>query len=451
MATTFTWYVDNNVVGGLSDGTSWANADFNLEELYEGTNHTALGQNVAISYDSDVSYGVGSRIITLAGFEQRHILASLDDANDEYRIGAAERSSTVQYSFAPVSAEVGFTVAGLTMDAGTGAIVLTSGINAHAVVTYRDCTFDSDGSLTPHGGDGAFVKLLDCKRLAGASTARIHCGFGGYLYIDNLQAEVGHTLVDDLLDSQGNGGFTAVIENTDLSAIIASGGGLCQSIGTSDDLTFIKLRRCKMPTSWTPFQSTPTTYTGFIVDIAECDDGSEYPYFLYIDGRTGQAELDTTQYLSDTYDGSTNFSVQIDTYDIFSSGNNPNPWAPFKYKLATIPGQDLSASQTVSVELSGPAGLTDLDVWIECVAPDATDQPLGVKHTTQTSNLNAASPTALTASSAVWNVTTATEYSIDCVIPALTGVTHGNVDVYVCVGKPAVSALNVAMPTIAAT
>lgn len=233
------------------------------------------------------------------------------------------------------------------------------------------------------------------------------------------------------------------IMDTDLTQFISASGDIFE-----DSLVLgrplVKILRCKLP-SGLGLTAGLKNSGKWIFDIQESDEGDGYHYFLY-EIETGQAEEDIIQFLTASdakYDDINGFSVQVDTTTLASVLN------PFRYKLAIIPAQDIAAAnQTVAVELTGPAALLDNDVWIEVAVQDNTDQGLGIIKTSKPANL--LSGTALTSSSAVWETTTDTEYSISVDLGAFTNVTNTNVAVYLNVALPSIT-VNFDLPTIANT
>ena len=439
MTITADWYVDSTAAG-LNDGTSWTDAAQSFEYMAETLSPT-LDDVFFVANDHAAVYASNLDISMLK--PQRSLWVSVDPADDSYTPGATETLNNTLFGIIHPGDHFGCTFGGITFESTSAFSTANSLVNVRVIL--HESTVKS---ITIYGAanDGSVAKFNDCTWYGlSQASGRIFCGNGGHVHIDNMQAHASHTKVDSLFEGIGNGSAHFVCENTDLSALIVAGGDIAKLPLIGDDSFFLKLRRCKLPATWDLFSSTPVNNKNIYVDIAECDAGDGYGYFLYYDGVLGQVEQDTAQYLNDTYDGTTFFSAQFDT-----NANTINVFNPLKYKLGTLPAQDLSSSKTVSIELSGPAGLTDADVYAVVVVSDNTDLALGKKYTSLPAD-PVSGTSALTSSSAVWNITTGTEYKIDVVIPALANATNSNVDVYLCVGKPSVAGLNAAMPTIANT
>ena len=190
--------------------------------------------------------------------------------------------------------------------------------------------------------------------------------------LDNITATDGFLFPNTGLVSQnGGGGNLLEIYNTDLTQFMGATSSLVANYSAGNDVAYVKVRNCKWPAGATPYGGSATPVACHF-DLAGLDTGDNYAYFYEEDTSLGIAEYDGVQYLSDTYDGTTSFSTQIDT------GSTADISAPFIRKLGTIPAQDLTTAKTVSVELAGSAGLLTTDVWLECVIQDTTDQALGV-------------------------------------------------------------------------
>ena len=250
---------------------------------------------------------------------------------------------------------------------------------------------------------------------------------------------------DPLVNAVGSRGWLTFL-NTDLTTFITANGDIIEDALNGDDFLMLKLHRCKLPSGMGIFASTKAGGVGYEVDITSCDVGDGYHYFFF-ENIWGQVEEDLTQFLTASdakYDGTVGFSAQIDTLALASQGE------PFSYTIALFPAIDLAtANQTVSIELTGPAGLTDTDVWIECVISNDTDEAKGDVVSSRNADFMAAG-TALTSSSAVWETTTDTEYSIDLDLGAFTNVDNTVVKVIIYVSKPSIT-VNFDLPTIANT
>lgn len=434
-----TYYIDSNA-SGANDGTSKTDAAESLGYLVNTVGGVSGENTFYFAHDHVAGYTANTDI-TLPGGQQD--LISIDFSDDSYTPGADESvGNGSRYYFSGTADAVSkIHVAGIIINPEDEFRLEGNGTRYY----FKDC--DPVGCehnfIIRNDGVEAFFDNCDIN-YGGGGFRSIRAENGALAHFFNCRAEAGITAGDNLFAPGGNGGGRIICENMDLTGFIGSGDNLVQVSSSTEDYCEVTFKRCKLPASWN------YVYTGesnFRFDISECDDADEYAYFFYLNSVYGQAEIDLTQYVDDgsvTYDGTNEFSVQIDT------DSDATPYAPFKYKLATIPGVDLTTAQSVNVQLSGGSGLTDKDVWLEIEIQDATDQALGIIQSTQASDPEG-SGTALSAGTATWANTTPTEYEIEHDIGAQTGVTNSNVTVYICVGKASEAALNVSMPTIADT
>jgi len=315
-------------------------------------------------------------------------------------------------------------------------------------VRFEDCTFEkhhASGSVFASSSSSGsqrsgMCELINCTVIAEHSSNSLTFPTDGY--IDNLQAGAGHAAIDTVFILQASlGGNDVRVTNTDLSALGAT--ATCVSFANADHGNII-LDRCKIGASQT-LHSTILVPTNTIT-VSSCDAGDGYYYSYYADFY-GAAEQDTTTYLNATYDGTNGFSIQVDTTAEASIST------PFRYKLGSIPAQDLSSSKTVTVEATSATGSLDNgDWWLELVRQDNTDQALGVAETTQhaTATESGDGTAHTTSGTGTWTSGAATDY-IETITPgALANVDNDTVEVWVVVAKPSLT-INFDLPTIAAT
>ncbi len=316
-------------------------------------------------------------------------------------------------------------------------------------VYFNDCdlifTNTSPADEIIFNADGQKFEMKDCSLKFGASGQSFQIT-ESHIYLDGVYGASGTVKILQLIEClNSSGGFHVEIINSDLDSIMATDSDLFLGLNLNQEQFKIRIHNCKLPTGFTINNGVTIPNPHYDIEMSSCDQGDGYHYFYHAN-KVGHAEEDTAQYLNATYDGTNGFSAQIDTEA------ECNDVKPYSFKIGTIPATDLStANQTVSIELVGPAGLTDSDVWIEVEAQDDTDQSLGVIVSTRNvTKIGAGNGTALTSSSEVWNVTTDTEYSISVDLGAYTNVDNTNVSVYAVVAKPSIT-VNFDMPTIAAT
>lgn len=432
------WYVDSNAVG-LNTGLSKADAAQSIQYLFN-TIGIADGDEVWVAHNHNHAYATAANIQINPGAGVSVALYSVNFTGDVYTPGAYETTLNTSYDFVfnPTSdGDIRIVFAGITMESKDDWSINTD--------STRVVFVDAD----PVGGSHFGTNILgqaNSKNVIKGSTLRfvnyIISTTGGFWHFDNISAHASHTAVAALIEAYA-GSNLIEIHNSDLTGILTSTGAILQDRVYGDN-NHIIARGCKLPSSWKLTASGTIPNPNIIADIAHCDIGDGYYYFLYRYGGHGQAELDTAQYLNDTYDGTNGFSAQIDTDD------KCDYFDPFIYPIGTIPGQDLTTAKTVDIELSGPSGLLDNDVWPIALIQDTTDQALLKEVSGRPAN-PLATGSALPSSSAVWNVTTATEYKLSLNLGAQTGISNSNVHVALCVAKKNVAALNAAMPVLRAT
>ena len=437
------YYVDSNA-SGTNAGTSWANAAQDLQYLcativptFADGDFIYIAHNHVAGYTAATSCAIQNVALTIV---------SVNSSTGVYQIGADEShaSGTSNYEISGGADSENFVIfAGIKAFAGDD---FATSFNGRCFV-FVDCEVGGNGGATSITlSQQAKHAFYNCAFKLGGSVRKISLTAGATAYLNGCYAAAGHSKVDNLMNiTQRNG--TVEVYNCDLDSLINTNGALFEN-QQGDDGVNIRLGNCKVPSGFSIFDISTTTNA---ISDPTGSAGTADQYYGSIREHTGlgMAEVDTTQHVVSgaaipTYDGANEFSIQVDTYAECS-----NFW-PFRCKLAIIPAQDLTTAKTVSIELSGPASLTDSEVWIECVIQDTTDQALGAIQSSQNSDpLSAGTP--LIAGSATWVTTTATEYKIEHDLGAQTGISNSNVEVYICVGKSSVAALNVSMPTIAAT
>ena len=250
------------------------------------------------------------------------------------------------------------------------------------------------------------------------------------------------TLVANLF-SNNVVGQSGIVRNTDLSTIMAATSNFIGAQVISNDSIDWVIERCKLPTNMTLINGTPP-YIGHRVKVVQSGSADDYYHFEMVE-RFVDSIQDRVTYLNATYDGVNGYSTKITTTD------DINPFNPYKYLLATLPGQDLTVAKTVTVELTSDAGLTDQDISIELVTQDVTDQALGDVITSNTTTDKLAAGTNLvTAGTGTWTAGDTEDYIITKDIGAKAGITNSNVQVWVVMAIE-LTAANFDAPTIGLT
>lgn len=273
----------------------------------------------------------------------------------------------------------------------------------------------------------------------------------GEIRMRGVSGATGTTKVDGLVEIlAGAGSFIIDIRDTDLDSMMAANSELIFGDGGSlDNINYralIHLHNCKLPSGFSIHNESPLAIPHYEFFMTSCHVGDNY-FQTYYEVPEGTIEDDTTQYLDLEYEGTSKLSFK------FTTSAEANDVKPLRHPIGILPAQDIAtANQTMTVEfVSSDSGLTDTDVWFEFETQDDTDQSLGVLHTTRNATaLGAGNGSSHTTSSAVWNVTTNTEYKETKDLGAFTNPTNSNVVAYACVAKPSIT-VNFNSPTIAAT
>lgn len=378
---------------------------------------------------SDASTSTDAAIITIALPDGVQVWSVSDTNLDQYSAGAVIDNTagltTDWIIFTPAANGWG-AFRGVTFNTNEN-VQCTAG--DPYILFFTECTFqkqDVSGNVMVWGGGSCRalrIHLKDCTYDSAHSSNGI-AATGCHLYIDNLIAGGGHVAMSFLIAHSGGlmSNVTEII-NTDITPLLSASGDIYSFV--ANDAVIANVRRCKIGASQ-GFSINPISRFNETMTVSSVDTGDGYHYFRYED-MFAIVEEDTTQYLNATYNGTNGFSTKIIT------SAEVSPATPFKYKLCTLTSRDLSGAsgETFKVELVSPtAGLTDTDVWIELEYQDNTDQALGVTQDTLNADPLAAG-TPLNSSSAVWQVTTDTEYDITEQILQKAAVTNTNVTVYV--------------------
>lgn len=427
-----------SLAAGLADGSSWTDAETRLQDVAG----LAVNDIINIASDHDMTT-VASRVYTLP---DGITIRSVNRTTGAYERGALEgpgpSTGTADASFS-LTGTNGPTVKFHGMD-----FIYPDDANFNTQGGrwfFEDCSMlfmnTFQGQLK-NSYDSQFVVYRNSVWGVTTSISAWYMSQGTRVIWDNVTPHASHVSVDYLFEA-AFGGNIIEIYNTDLAAFLNSAAGIIKDRAAGDDHLILKMRRCKLPTSWVVFKTAAVEYN-YEIDIAECDTGDGYSYFYYEIGKYGQAEFDTAVYTGDsTFDGTTAFSVAVDTLV------SADPANPFAYKIHTFGDIDLTTSKTITIEFTGPSGLKTNQVALSAVINDTTDEALGVAIDSKPTDPYDAT-TALTAGTATWTGGGASNYKIDLVLGAQTGVDHSNIDVEIHVGSgAAISGLNFDMPTIA--
>ena len=435
------YYVDSNA-SGANNGSSWTDAYADVVTALAGS--VSTNDDIYAAHNHAASYG-SSQTMT---FPNGVTVTSVNSGTDAYQAGAQETCSTSSADITITSTGdnnsriffrgIRFVAGDDLIFQGTGAMYrfFEGGIGAN----------QGSGSRIHLANDGVTVVAESGTLDFGNAANYIDVTNGSKLYLRDMSAQGGSTAVTFLFeaDSAGNGGRSIHAEDCDFSNVIAASGYLFSGTAGVADNLHAEIKRCYMPSGWGIFSAATSSNYNYRIYISETGNADSYYRFYYADQNLGTAQDDTTTYLNATYDGTNGISAQLD------SGSDATPQAPFKYKLWSKAAVDLTTAQTVTVECTSDASLTDNDLWIEVVRNDNTNEALTVTNSTQNSDPLAAGTGLTTAGTGTWTNGDTEDYIITYNIGALANVDNGTVTVYACVGAASIAA-NFDLPTIAAT
>lgn len=361
---------------------------------------------------------------------------SVDDANcDQYKRGASEGVTSGDYNFGNFSGTILYMRGMEFTSADDFVTTLASPITFFA----DDCSFTMTGTSAldrwfNNSADAQALVARNCDFVFGGDGQGFKGGNGKKVVLIGGSISGNNEVINR--GSTGEGGTTLIMRGVDCTGMIPLVDSVVMVGSTSgDDVLHVDVKGCLFNSdvmNYSFIETSPTAMHGAISVNVSAIVGDNYFYQLALDAM-GEVETDTTQYLigGATYDDSTGFSLQAFSRD------RANAIAPFRFLLAVLPAQDLSGgAKTYTVELvSSDSGLTDLDIWLDVMTQDNTDQALSVINTTLPNNILGAG-SALTISSAVWASTSNTEYSISVTVPQKANVSNSNVEVWVCLSKP---------------
>lgn len=319
----------------------------------------------------------------------------------------------------------------------------------------RGMTLAAGESLQIRAASAGSSRLIDCdlKQLSSSETFTIGAiTQDGTIFMDNVNCYVNGTNV--ALSSNSNviiwtGGSIQAVAGTppglsfgvetgtvQLNGIDLSNCSYAIAATGAESGLILKAVRCKLPSNIGPpsFDTTDGTRFEFY------NSGTADNYYNFdISTYAGEISLDTSQYLDATYNGSTGYSVLMD------SNANSTKRLPLYYNLCEIPSIDLTTSKTITVEISqvgsgsAPTALQNDEFWVAVESTDGTDLALA-EYFKSTETMVFESPSDLTSSSETWNVTTdVTNQKVSVVLDAVTGASDVPLRVLVYLAAPSLS------------
>jgi hypothetical protein len=268
-------------------------------------------------------------------------------------------------------------------------------VNSYGSVFFENCEFDFSYAIANAHFRGYnyanSITLKDCT--FGFSHVDQYIGLigGGYIEIDNMKFLTGTTLRNVFLQNMDSFGGKYTVKNTDISALVAASGAsiLKSTVNNASNQTKseVKLSNCKVPTTSFSWIGTRNSYDNYLFEAYNCwsDDTN---YHVVILSYLCDVSSDAANYLTATSDGTTNYSLFVE------SSSACNKAARFRFKVATVYA---GANATFKLNMihagvgSGTSGdLTDAEIAMEVVYPDATYGTLGKRQSTRSVDTNEA-------------------------------------------------------------
>lgn len=313
------------------------------------------------------------------------------------------------------------TVRGITFNS-CSKLEIESDINEGSLWKFQNCTLKpgivTDGPINIWYGS---AELQDCTLVVGGLTY-FHVYSAAMLIARNLIISGTFRTTSGFIIPADSS--TLEISDSDLSSLLGTPALVSGGIA----LARTSLHKCKMPAGRDIVSYTTAPANKAL--ISSCDVGDGYHYFEQMTFE-GFVREDTTNYLAATYDGTNGFSAILEA-NTFASIS-----APLRYKLITIPAQDLTATTTYTVNFTSDTTLTDQDFWIELSRPDATDMALGVTQTTRPASI-LTTGTPHTTNSETWEGGGTNTYEDTISVTGMTGVDNGLVEIWVNLAVPSI-------------
>ena len=415
-------------IGSGSFATLGASNYYNsIEEARDATTAPVSGDFILCSHLHNFSTTSDNNILTtMTGLA----IISVDDANrNQYLAGATESAtntgSTLETILACTSnAYMSFIGMHFFQDSN----FILMGDSAHYYFDNCIIEFRTGGNASAHletlsNNDGIRAYFKDCDLDFGHAAQSVGLG-DNCLFIFDGCINSGATN-NNFFDQELRGG-SAICRNMDMTKF-GSTLGLVLSTDSGDGHLGLLVENCHLATG-TVLILNANDYNH---DLVFSGSGEADEYFNYERLKENKTVIiDTATYLNATYDGgTTGFSMKLSTHTF------TDQFQPLRYRLGILSDIDLSTAQTVTVEITSDAGLTDNDVWIEITIQDNTDQALGVTQTTQNADIMATGTGLTTAGTGTWTVGDTEDYIITKDLGAQSNVLNGNVEVWICVGK----------------
>jgi len=351
-------FVDDSVVGGLADGTSWPNAFSSIADA-DGAG-SASGDEVRVRSTHNEIFGVSTTLDFTGG--------TLDNPVKIVSVtkGAADNGGA----------------SGARLFNETGSYDLT--FDGHLYI--KGCRFIStnNGTQILLGGSNDAQEFDDCTfTLSGGVSAYLTNSYGGLQVFRNCAVDVGFflpqgrstfTMIGGSLTtanatygvSSGGTEITATFVGVDMTGV--TGSKLIDAHEPDNRLRII-FRECLLQGAIT---IDPFTVRDSWVEFQRCSDSTNLLApeigLTWIESYEGRIKKDTTIWRNAS-DGTTPYTWSMET--------NLNKSREFVNPLESRPLTIMAAAgaQTLTVNVTSDTDLYDDEFWIEVISPNETASP----------------------------------------------------------------------------
>lgn len=235
---------------------------------------------------------------------------------------------------------------------------------------YRECTFEVTNSAygIVFSSDGGKAVLVDCELKFANSNCDIDLNQGCVLemYGGRVDGTNKLDLFDGIIFSAG--GY-AYLYGVDLS-------GITDSLLNADiDTTFrdgglLRFARCQLNSGVEYLDSVHSLLWGQRIEVYNSAHDSTAEWQFYVREEACEAEAVSASYRDQSVAWPITGSKTSVAVDVATSGNTSIS-RPFSFDLPARYGEfSQAATDTLTIYLSGPSGLTDANVWVQLIAPD---------------------------------------------------------------------------------
>lgn len=400
----------NGIANTMLSGTWSATASeyFNtINAAISSTTPPTEGDFIFCSDLHSIASAAGN-VIPVAGV----IIVSVDNANkDSYKAGAYELEATV--SLQSISS------IGVDYDGTPGAMIFL----AVSHNTVSDCTLTTYGSNDNinAASDGSEAELNNVN--IDFTNGSFEVNSGAKISLNNCRYTGSGTPLK-LVKVGGAGGAHFHAYGCDFSSCGVTTPLIDGTDDINSDRVDIKLHRCLLPTGYTLSDSIACRNT--LIELNSCDTGNGY-YVSEKHTFYGDVVTDTSIHLSALYSDTEKLSIEMD------SNSYTNIVDFVRYKLISIPAQDLTSSKNITINtLTDGLTLNSANFWVEAVYNNNTSLALGSFESTRATDILDTSSD-LTTNTESWTESLASPVKQEATIAidALSNVDNGLIDIYV--------------------